>query len=223
MIGAVSNGHNTFENVRRSKFLIWNEKIGIQVLITCAIPLPLSLGQWRYKENLATPEQKAFCVLQFAKNESVVSLQQASRQQFQGDSPSSKSIKRWYQQFQTKGFLCNGKSACVRRKCRTSETVFSSQSEEICALCESWTGDVDYDYVEGVAKETGNEALSSSLGAVSSIIWVHDIYSQSCLNFHLDLLFNWITNLKIASYFQCYMKCAMTMTLTVRYDSLHTS
>jgi hypothetical protein len=29
--------------------------------------------------------------------------------------------------------------------------------------------------VEDVAKETGNEVLSSSLGAVSSLIFVHDV------------------------------------------------
>jgi hypothetical protein len=34
--------------------------------------------------------------------------------------------------------------------------------------------------VEGVAKETGNEALSSSLGAVSSIILAHGVLSTGC-------------------------------------------
>jgi hypothetical protein len=32
--------------------------------------------------------------------------------------------------------------------------------------------------VKGVAKETGNEALSSSLGAVSSIILVHGVLER---------------------------------------------
>jgi hypothetical protein len=50
-------------------------------------------------------------VLQFAKYESVVSLQRAFRRQFQIDPPSANSIRRWYQQFQTTGFLCKGKSA----------------------------------------------------------------------------------------------------------------
>jgi hypothetical protein len=38
-------------------------------------PTPFSFGPWHYKEKMATPEQKAFCVLQFAKHESVVSVQ----------------------------------------------------------------------------------------------------------------------------------------------------
>jgi hypothetical protein len=48
-------------------------------------------------------------VLQFAKHESVVSVQRAFRQQFQSDPPSDNSIRRWYQQFQTKGASVKGK------------------------------------------------------------------------------------------------------------------
>jgi hypothetical protein len=45
MIGAVSNGHNGFENARRMMFPTWSEAAGIQVLIAYAIPpLPLSLS-----------------------------------------------------------------------------------------------------------------------------------------------------------------------------------
>jgi len=60
---------------------------------------------------MATLEQKAFCVLQFVKHDSVVSVQRAFRRQFNTDPPSSNSIRRWYQQFQTTGCLCKGKSA----------------------------------------------------------------------------------------------------------------
>jgi hypothetical protein len=35
-----------------------------------------------FKEKMANPKQKAFCVLQFAKHESVVSLQRASGDNF---------------------------------------------------------------------------------------------------------------------------------------------
>jgi hypothetical protein len=52
---------------------------------------------------MATPEQKAFCVLQFVKYKSVVSVQRAFRRQFNSDPPSPNSIRRWYQQFQTRG------------------------------------------------------------------------------------------------------------------------
>ena len=60
---------------------------------------------------MATPEQKSFCVMQFVKHESVVSVQRAFRRQFNSDPPSPNSIRRWYQQFQTTGCLCKGKSA----------------------------------------------------------------------------------------------------------------
>jgi len=60
---------------------------------------------------MANPEQKAFCVLQFVKHESVVSVQRAFWRQFNSDPPSPNSIRHWYQQFQTTGCLCKGKSA----------------------------------------------------------------------------------------------------------------
>jgi transposase len=60
---------------------------------------------------MVTPEQKAFCVPQFVKHESIVSVQQAFRRQFNSDPPSPNSIRRWYQQFQTTGCLCKGKGA----------------------------------------------------------------------------------------------------------------
>ena len=90
MIGAVSICQHGFENAYRSKFATWNETAGVQVSCSCAIPLPLfSLGLWRNTAIMATPEQKAFCVLQFVKNESFVSVQRAFRWQFNSDPPFS--------------------------------------------------------------------------------------------------------------------------------------
>jgi hypothetical protein len=59
MIGAVSSGHNSFGNARRNIFCTWNETAGIQVLISCTIPLPpLSLSvrdvknkKWRLRSR----------------------------------------------------------------------------------------------------------------------------------------------------------------------------
>jgi hypothetical protein len=39
MIEVVSSGHNGFGNAHRSMFPTWNETTGIQVSITCSIPL----------------------------------------------------------------------------------------------------------------------------------------------------------------------------------------
>ena len=75
-------------------------------------PTPLfSLGVWRYTAITATPEQEAFCVLQFVRHQSIVSVQRAFRPQFKTNLPSPNRIRRWYQQFQTTGYLCKGKSA----------------------------------------------------------------------------------------------------------------
>lgn len=67
---------------------------------------------------MATKEQKAFCVLQFAKTESVVTVQRAFRIKFGCDPPGDNNIRRWYHQFQDTGCLCKGKST---GRPRTSE------------------------------------------------------------------------------------------------------
>lgn len=59
---------------------------------------------------MATSEQKAFCVLQFAKTESVVTVQRAFRIKFGCDPPSDNNIRRWFHQFEDTGCLCKRKS-----------------------------------------------------------------------------------------------------------------
>ena len=87
MIGAVSICHYGYQNARKSKFPPHGTKQ--QVFKFCAhaqshSPL-LSHGLWRNKTIMATPEQKAFCVLQIVKHESVVSVQRPFRRQFNSD------------------------------------------------------------------------------------------------------------------------------------------
>lgn len=59
---------------------------------------------------MATSERKAFCVLQFAKSDSVIAVQRAFRLKFKCDPPCDRNIRRWYRQFETTGCLCKGKS-----------------------------------------------------------------------------------------------------------------
>ncbi|PNF29624.1 hypothetical protein B7P43_G16676 [Cryptotermes secundus] len=54
---------------------------------------------------MASPQQKAFCVLEFAKTNSVFTVQR-----FGIDLPCPKNIRRWFRQFQESGCLCKGKS-----------------------------------------------------------------------------------------------------------------
>jgi len=129
MIGAVSICHYGFQNARISKFPTWNETAGVQVLCACANPLLSSLSVCDVTMRLwRLCSRKGFCVLQFAKHESVVSVQRAFRRQFNSDPLSPSSIRRWYQQFQTTGCLCKGKSSgrprVRKKKHGTSETVF---------------------------------------------------------------------------------------------------
>jgi hypothetical protein len=120
-------------------FPTWNETVGIQVLIACAIPLPpLILGPWRYKGKMATPEQKALCMLKIAKHESVFSLQQTFRRQFQSDLPSANSIRRWHQEFQTMGAFVKGKvqdvRVCQKKMWNESRQLFFAVRRNPCAM-----------------------------------------------------------------------------------------
>jgi hypothetical protein len=73
--------------------------------------------------------------------------------------------------FRQRGAFVKGKVQDVRVSEESVEEVFSSQSEEICASCESRIAEVDYVCVEGVVIETGFEALSYSLIAVFQSFW----------------------------------------------------
>ncbi|GFT31990.1 DUF4817 domain-containing protein [Trichonephila clavipes] len=59
---------------------------------------------------MSTNEQKAFCVLQFAKTESAINGQRAFRTKFGCQPPDDNNIRSWYHQFVTTGCLCKGKS-----------------------------------------------------------------------------------------------------------------
>ena len=60
--------------------------------------------------KMATREQKTFCVLQFAKTESVIRVQCEFHIKFHCNPPSD-NIRRWHQQFEDTGCLCKGKSS----------------------------------------------------------------------------------------------------------------
>jgi hypothetical protein len=98
--------------------------------IHCRVTAPLYI--------METSEHKAFCVLKLAKGDSVDSVQRAFRRQFRRDLPSNKSIRRWYQQFETTGCLCTGKSSGRPRV--SDEGVDNVRAAfvltEICATCQ---------------------------------------------------------------------------------------
>lgn len=59
---------------------------------------------------MASMQQKSFCVLEYAKCLSVVTVQRLFRRQFETEPPGHQSILRWYRQFRDTGCLCKGKS-----------------------------------------------------------------------------------------------------------------
>ena len=113
MIGAISICHYVFENARISTFSTWNEGTGVQVLCACAVPLPSSLSRSVTSQN-DNGDSGAESVLCAAICEALNQLFLCSGHS--GDNltvipPSPNSIRRWYQQLQTTGCLCKGKSA----------------------------------------------------------------------------------------------------------------
>ena len=59
---------------------------------------------------MATRQQKAFCVHEFAKTNAIITVQRAFRAEFGIDPPRRASIRRWVRLFKESGCLCKGKS-----------------------------------------------------------------------------------------------------------------
>jgi len=53
--------------------------------------------------------KKAFCVLEFAKTESIVTVQRRFRIMYHTEPPTDKTIREWYLKFQQSGSLCAAK------------------------------------------------------------------------------------------------------------------
>jgi hypothetical protein len=56
-----------------------------------------------------TGDQKAFCILEFAKTETFFKLQRKFRTKYYAESPTDKTIREWYMKFQQSGCLCAAK------------------------------------------------------------------------------------------------------------------
>jgi hypothetical protein len=54
-----------------------------------------------------TPQQCGWCVLEFAKTNSVVTVQRDFKRKFNVDLPTDKSILKWYNNFIEKGCICD--------------------------------------------------------------------------------------------------------------------
>ena len=76
----------------------------------CSCIVPPATFSCLFTLGMASPQQKTFCVLEFAKTNSVVMVQRAFRRRFDINPPSPKNIRRWFRQFQESGCLCKGKS-----------------------------------------------------------------------------------------------------------------
>jgi len=53
--------------------------------------------------------KKAFCGMEFAKTESIVTVQQRFRTMYRTELPTDKTIREWYMKFQQSGCLCAAK------------------------------------------------------------------------------------------------------------------
>ena len=59
-----------------------------------------------------TGNKKAFCVLEFAKTESIAMVQQRFQTMYHTEPPMDKTICEWYKKFQQSGCLCAAKRTC---------------------------------------------------------------------------------------------------------------
>jgi hypothetical protein len=78
--------------------------------------------------------KKAFCVLEFAKTESVVTVQRRFLIMYHTEPPTDKTIREWYMKFQQSGCLCAAKR--TGRPGTSAETVERLQETfvDICRV-----------------------------------------------------------------------------------------
>jgi len=60
---------------------------------------------------MAARGEKSFCVLEYHKSKSVVTVQRAFRAKYAKDPPTDKTIRSWYKQSTETGCLCKQKSS----------------------------------------------------------------------------------------------------------------
>ena len=56
-----------------------------------------------------TGDKKEFCVLEFAKTDSIVAVQRRFRTMYHTEPPTDKSVREWYTKLQQSGSLCAAK------------------------------------------------------------------------------------------------------------------
>ena len=117
----------------------------------CSCVVPPATFSCLFTLGMASPQQKAFRVLEFAKTNSVVTVQRAFRRRFDINPPSPKNIRRWFRQFQESGCLFKGK--CPGRP-RVSE-------EQVVRIRATF---------EGSPRKSKNRA-SRELAITQSTIW----------------------------------------------------
>ena len=59
---------------------------------------------------MATPQHKSFCILEFVKCNSVITVQRRFRLMYKIDPPNDWNIRRWYRHFVDTGCVCKRKS-----------------------------------------------------------------------------------------------------------------
>ncbi|PNF36342.1 hypothetical protein B7P43_G00512 [Cryptotermes secundus] len=59
---------------------------------------------------MATKQEKSFCLLEYARCSSVITVQRAFKREYGKEPPCKQSILRWYRQFKGTGCLCKRKS-----------------------------------------------------------------------------------------------------------------
>jgi hypothetical protein len=76
-----------------------------------------------FDKMAALPTERSWCMLEFARSNSVVAVQRAFRRQFGRHGPPVSSIRRWYEQFHNRGCICHQGKGRAGRPSVTEETV----------------------------------------------------------------------------------------------------
>ena len=75
-----------------------------------------------------TGKEKAFCVLEFDKNNSWTCVQRKFRTEFSKQPPDRRTIQKWHAQFKEEGCLCHGKELPHHLQLKRSKEFETSSS-----------------------------------------------------------------------------------------------
>ena len=113
-----------------------------------------------------TGSKKAFCVFEFAKTESIVTVQQRLETMYHTETSTDKIIREWYMKFQQSGCMCaakqDGPAGAIGRDCRPCARNVCQEPSEVNTSREPGTADASVKCLAHSAQTSSRERIAAA-------------------------------------------------------------